>query len=240
MIVKWLKEERMTDMKRFITILLVIFTLLLCSCRPSVANVDTTDGNAETTVMSNDTEFDDTVDASVTEDEVPCFIGFYDDLENNGVYTRLNEWKVPWIIKEDIAVFDVIPSNEEVLTGSSYKDLWIAESEKVSNPGLVTPYFSITYTLVDGSEKSAYISSYVDAEAITEEGYIEIYLYDDIHQEEDAWYYHLTDVTTTEQSVISSIKLTAGNKINDVNTIKLTAFVEGSSSDTIIIERNGD
>lgn len=228
----------MTDMKRFISVLLLIFILLLCSCRPA----NTTD---ETSSHTDDTTSVITVPADTTEEiesqeELPCFIGFYDDLENNGVYKRLSEWEVPWIIKEDIAVFDVIPSNEEVLTGSSYKDLWKSESEKVSKSGLVTPYFSITYSLVDGTEKTAHISSYTDAQAVTDEGYIEIYLYDDIHQEEDAWYYHLTDVTTTDNSVISSIKITAGNNINDVNSIQLTAFVEGSTSSTINITRSGN
>ncbi len=226
----------MIDMKRSVAFLLVIFTLLLCSCRPTSADADTSaNASVDTTVSSNDTA-DSTVDSDSTE-SVPCFVGFYDDLEGNGVYTRLDEWKVPWIVKEDIAVFDVIPSDKDVLNGSSYKDLWISESEKVSNSGLVEPYFNISYTLVDGTVKTSFISDYTDAEAITAEGYIEIYLYDDIHQEEDAWYYHLTDVTTTENSVISSIKITAGNYINDVNTITLTAYIDGSSSTTIDIIR---
>lgn len=227
----------MTDMKKIISLLLVIFTLLLCSCRP-VGTPDETSALSDDTILTEST--DTSADAPETEKALPCFIGFYDDLENNGVYTRLSEWKVPWIIKEDIAVFDVIPSSEEVLVGNSYKELWVAESEKVSKAGLVMPYFTISYTLVDGTEKTSHIFSYTDAVAITAEEYIEIYLYDDIHQEEDAWYYHLTDVTSTENSVISSIKITAGNKINDVNTIKLTAFVDGSASTTINLERSGN
>lgn len=230
----------MTDMKKILSILLVIFTLLLCSCRPAGIEEETNNITDDTTVSENSAEDATENDTTEEAEELSCFIGFYDDLENNGVYTRLSEWKAPWIIKEDIAVFDVIPSNEDVLTGASYKELWVSESEKVSKAGLVMPYFSISYTLVDGTEKTFSIFSYADAEAITSEEYIEIYLYDDIHQEEDAWYYHLTDVTSTENSVISSIKITAGNKINDVNTIKLTAFVEGSTSTTINIERGGN
>ena len=230
----------MINMKRFISVLLVIFTLLLCSCRPSVSDAEATVKEDDIAISESNNAADESEEALDSEEALPCFIGFYDDLENNGVYTRLTQWSVPWIVKEDIAVFDVIPSNADVLYGRSYKDLWVEESNKVSDSGLVMPYFALTYTLVDGSEKTAYISSYTDAEAITDEGYIEIYLYDDIHQEEDAWYYHLTDVTTKENSVISSIKITAGSNINDVNSIKLTAYVEGSESATINVERSGN
>lgn len=55
--------------------------------------------------------------------------------------------------------------------------------------------------------------------------YLEIYLYDDIHQTPGAWYTHLEDKDMLESTIISSIKLTSGSKISEVGDITLTAFL---------------
>lgn len=213
--------------------LILAFSMVLCSCSailtPATGDQTTANDTAVTTTVSTtvaDTTVEDTTEPLVT---LPCLVGLYDDLENNGTYTRLYDWNEPWVKGRDIAVFDVIPSFESVLSGDDYKTLWNAEAKKLSSDSLPKPYFLLEYTLSDGTERSVDIYSWKEADAVTKEGYIEIYLYDDIHQEDGVWYYHLTENTTDENSVISSIKITAGDSISEVKHIRLTAFIEGSS-----------
>ena len=217
-------------MRKLISLLL-LFSCLLVSCGNSKTETE------ETTFDTDDINIivsEVTTEAPETEPPLPCLIGFYDELTGNGTYTRLTEWHEPWVLGKDIAVFDVIPSAEETLTGRSYKKLWTEESDKVSPESLARPYFVLEYTLKDGTEKSVEIRSYADAEAVCAEGYLEVYLYDDIHQD-GGWYYHLTASTSNEQSVISSFKLTAGKGIYSVESIKLSAYMENSSPATIEI-----
>ena len=78
-----------------------------------------------------------------------------------------------------------------------------------------------------------------------------IYLYDDIHQEDGAWYSHVTEEEFNENTILTSIKLTGSTLTNDINSdITLTVFTydeddfdesnnyRGISKDTIIIKRS--
>jgi len=226
-----------------LTIVLLLLCLLLSSCRPVEKNIDSYDVNEESLFEENETTASDSepsesvtdTDAPETESPLPCLIGLYDDLNNDDNYTRLTTWNEPWISGKDIAVFDVIPSTESKLYSPSYKELWKAQSSKISPDALVKPYFELIYTLADDSEKSVMIYSYSDAEAVIDDGYIEIYLYDDVHQPDGAWYSHLVESTTNDDTVISSIKITAGKLIDDVKSIKLFAYIDGSSGASVDI-----
>ena len=156
---------------------------------------------------------------------LPDCVGLYDDLTESGTYTRLDKWESPWVSGQDIAVFDVIPSRESVIDGGAYRAMWLAESEKVS-PGVpVTAHLLLEYSTTDGVHHSVALDTWRDAESAAEPGYLEVYLYDDIHQEEGTWYSHLTEDTTNAETVVSSVKLTAGSLIGEVTSIRLTAYM---------------
>lgn len=239
---KWLNAEKLSlrgNMKKIIAALIILaFTLTSCSLFRSEMVESTTIPETKETAPQADTEKQDDTTAETTKKEeivLRCHIGFYDDLQNNGNYTRLSEWNEPWIAGKDIAVFDIIPSGEELLYSASYKRLWNEEADKNFPSQKISPYFILKYTLKDGTAKEISIKNYQDAQTVTDEGYLEVYLYDDIHQEDGVWYYHLTADTTNENTVVSSFKLTAGYGIYMVKSISLTVFAEGSSSATVNI-----
>lgn len=156
-------------------------------------------------------------------------VGIYSEKLEGGVYTftSVEKYKSAWEAGKDIVVFDVIPSNEKTLTGTSFKDTWIAESSKQSDKYAVFS-FMIVMTMAGGEEKTYNIATYEDTLKV-DGSYLEVYLYDDIRYAEGEWHSHITDETTDSTTVISSIKLTAGEKIGDVEEIKLTAFAAGST-----------
>ncbi len=223
--------------------MLVAAAIILSSCVKPIDS-DITDEtlpqtDAVTTDAATKAENEETTNAPETEEAeteapLPCLIGLYDELGAPGTYTRLSEWNDPWIQGKDIAVFDIIPSSEESLTDPSFQNLWKTESDKISPDAYVKPYLLLEYTLTDGTKESFTITGWKEAEEIIAKGHIEIYLYDDIHQD-GGWYSHLTEADTNEETVISSVKLTAGKNIASVESIVISAYIEGSSPATVTV-----
>ena len=84
--------------------------------------------------------------------------------------------------------------------------------------------FTLSFTLASGQQVYKTILGPAD---ITEDftRYVEVYLYDDIHQQAGVRYSHLLESEMDEQTLITSIKLTAGKEIEQVQAIQLQAFV---------------
>lgn len=224
-------------------VLLAVISLLLSSCiKPidsdvSDETVPLTD--AVTTEEFTKEENEETTNVPETEEAeteapLPCLVGLYDELGAPGTYTRLSEWNEPWIQGKDIAVFDIIPSTEGTLNSPSFQTLWKTESDKISPDAYVKPYLLLEYTLSDGTKESFTITGWKEAEEVVTKGYLEVYLYDDIHQD-GGWYSHLTEADTNEETVISSVKLTAGKNISSVESIVISAYIKGSSPATVTV-----
>lgn len=232
-------------MKRIVIAVLVL-CLALTSCsmfRSNEVAAPTADGSTVGTVTEPET-----LPANVTDTESaetaqapgdPAPIGFYDDINDDGTFTRLDTYTAPWIAGSDIAVFDVIPSTAPSIRADSYKQMWQEEAAKVSPDGLVRAHFTLRYTRSDGKEIVCPINTPYDAEAMNV-GFVEIYLYDDVHQADGAWYSHVTEADMTDETVFSSIKITAGAKIDYVTKIELDVYSGMSDNEapaTVVLVR---
>lgn len=130
--------------------------------------------------------------------------------------------------KQDIDCFEILASEEELLSGTSFRAIWNnawnghdgAENAKIG--------FHISFTTTGGETVSKTLLKPSDSQAFF--AYLEIYMYDDIHQTPGAWYTHLEDRDMTAETIISSIKLTAGSRIAEVGDIALTAFIYNEDS----------
>ena len=68
--------------------------------------------------------------------------------------------------------------------------------------------------------------------------YIENYLYDDIHQVKGKWYNHLLPADNNADTILSSLKFTAGQKIDKVcSPMTVTAYIYSSDDD---FDENGN
>jgi len=55
--------------------------------------------------------------------------------------------------------------------------------------------------------------------------YVQLYLYDDVHKEIGAWYSHVTEEEYNEDTLLTSIKLTASTNIDKIiSNITVIAF----------------
>ena len=89
--------------------------------------------------------------------------------------------------------------------------------------------YEVKVTLKTGDELICTVKKPSDTGSIFT--YVELYLYDDVHQPDGAWYSHLLDEQVTDETLMTSIKVTTGEKIDEVQSIYLTVFTYESNSD---------
>lgn len=143
-------------------------------------------------------------------------VGLY--LSNLKTKTLVSNYTSPLTIYKDIVSLEVFYTNSPSLEGEQV-NLWNQYNEKDSN-------YKIGYIIeykIDDREVRQVILSPHDTEAIFND--IQVYLYDDIHQDKKV-YSHVTNDDYNEDTVFTSIKLTASTNIDKVSSpITLKVFV---------------
>lgn len=154
----------------------------------------------------------------------PDTVGLYIPAED-GTRARalVTEFSAKRTAKTDIDCFEVIASQDTRLEGSSFASIWNTAWDGYENTENAKIGFVISFAVSGGETVTETILKPSDSADFYD--YLEIYLYDDIHQTPGVWYSHLEDQNMDEDTIISSIKLTAGSKIAEVGDITLTAFV---------------
>jgi len=152
----------------------------------------------------------------------PNVISVYIPKAGSKTRIRQTEFTGKWTKGQDIDCFEAIASNEETIQGASFKEMFNKAWESFPNREGYKIGYELRYTLKDGSEVYYTITTPSD---IQKTEYIECWLYDDIHQKAGVRYTHLSDKDMKDETLITSIKLTCGNKIADVEEIHLTAFI---------------
>ena len=162
-------------------------------------------------------------------DDNPVKIAFY---ENNKI---LKNYSTNRIINGDINVFSVLFTNDEEVQGNNYKTT-----------------FNNFYNQYENKEKykiGYYIKFYVGdklfEKTITDptstfslNPYLFVYLYDDIHQPDGAWYSHVEESDVKDDTLYTSIKVCMVTNIEDViSPITLEAFTYDSEDD---FDENGN
>ena len=160
----------------------------------------------------------------------PDVISFYHPKDKNySPRVRMGEtYTGPWKKGKDIGSFEAIPSDEEVLDGSFFGDIFGAAWTAFPDANSCKIGYTLRYTLDDGSEIRYTMLS---PKHIEHTEYIECWLYDDYHRKPHKFYSHLKPGTMKKETLITSIKLTAGRQISHVTDIWLTAFICASLDD---------
>ena len=156
-------------------------------------------------------------------DENPVKIAFY---EENKI---LKEYQTKLQNMTDINVFGVLLTNEEETINSSFKYQFkkyydeIPEKEKYKIGYYIKFYTGDTLhekTITDPSSTFEFAP------------YIYIYLYDDLHQDDGAWYSHVEEQDVTDETIFTSIKLFMADKSTNItSSITLETFTYDTEDD---------
>ena len=166
--------------------------------------------------------------------EIPDVVSFYQP-KTKSYSPRVkmgDEFAAKWKKGEDIGSFEVIASDADELPGDFFGDIFGAAWKAFPQADRCKIGYTLRYTLKDGSEIRYTMLS---PKHIEHTEYIECWLYDDYHREPHQSYSHIKSMK--QDTLMTSIKLTCGSKIAEVEDIWLTAFI-CASLDEFDAERN--
>ena len=178
-------------------------------------------------------------------DDNPIKIGLY--IYTNGRRLLAENYESSWPMYKDINGFTVYYNNEKEISNDRLQNVWKKLYENYENIEEYKIGYHIEFSTNDGI-KSKTILKPSDGDEIF--NYVQIYLYDDIHQT-GSWYSHMNDSDIVDNTILTTIKLTASTKIEEIiSDIHLTAFTyngpddfdslgnyRGNSSFTTILKR---
>lgn len=220
-------------MKKYLIILMCFVLLTACSLKK------------ETKVINNDNSVneveDDIIETPSYIDNNPVKVGFYLDGK------RINEYKTKFRNDMDIAVFDIYFTDLDDVGNNSTKTNFNKFYSNYEDASKYKIGFFISYDAIDKHYEKVILNA--DTEYWVAP-YIYVYLYDDIHQADGAWYSHVTKDEYNDETIFSSIKLYLAEKYEGITSpISLTVFTydgmddfdedgyyRGESSHTVIIK----
>lgn len=149
---------------------------------------------------------------------------FFKRNKEEGTFEKASDAKSEWSYHKDIASFYLFPDNadEKGFLYEGFKEYWNQLWQSYEDTESAKIAYEITIILTDGTEIVKTLTKPSDADDIYD--YIEIYVYDDLHQLPGAWYSHLTDDKMNDDTIMNSIKITSGVNVNLVTKVELKAF----------------
>ena len=161
-------------------------------------------------------------------DENPVIVSLYAD-KAFGVMGKVEpDFHEKWVKKKDIVVFNILLTDEDDITGDYFQDIWKKYADNYSTSYKVRWY--VSFELNDGTKYEKIVNSPKDVEDFYD--YLEIYLYDSANVAKDVWYSHLLEKDMTDQTIMTSMKLTAGSKYEEIKgPIKIMGFTYDTDDD---------
>ncbi len=194
--------------------ILLIVVIFLVGCTPKE------ELNNEENVLENNNDINkEEIIKEEYVDSNPIKLGLYLYTGNYNNKEKLSTYETSFVNGSDIGSFEVFFTNEEIINGSSFKSLFNSYYDKYENISEYKIGYNIEFTLKDGTSNNFNLlepNNYLYGD------YFYTYLYDDIHVNEGEFYSHLESID--DDTLITSIKIYATSKINEVENIKLTVF----------------
>lgn len=180
-------------------------------------------------------------------DNNPIKVGLYKYYGRNNNRKLITEYTDNWTYHQDISSFEVFYTNELEITGNYIQDTFPEYANNYTNIDNYKIGYIISF-MTNDNEINKTIISPKDTEEFFD--YLEIYLYDDYHIQKGVWYSHTTEEQFNEETLLTSIKLTAGKNISEITSdIKVTVFTydyddfdefnnyRGNSKYTIVVKK---
>lgn len=209
-------------MKKYLLLLICVFIISGCSLFKKSDDTITNDNDSKVKQSVDIVEEDKEEKPSYVDDNT-IKIGLYE--RNGSTLKLLTEFNSKIQIKKDIKTFQAFPSSDAEInhSGKRYADYYYEKWNEVNPDRKYKVGFNLSYTLNDGTEISQNI--FGPSTTQTNYDYIEVYLYDAYKHRNDSFYSHIEENEYNDETLITSIKLTAGSKFFDISSkIKLTVF----------------
>lgn len=227
-------------MKKILIITCMLLILTSCTNEIQPRKIESNNDNITSNIKE---EIKDTY-----VDNNPITLGIYMYTNSSTPRYKTNEYKNNWKLNVDICSLEIFYTNEEQIPGTNFKNLWNNYYQNYTDIDSYKIGYLIEFNTANEGKIKKYIKSPQDTDSIFK--YIQVYLYDDIHQD-GGWYSHITENEYNNDSILTSIKLTGSTYIDEITSdISLTAFTyddddfdengeyRGISKETVIIKRS--
>ncbi len=182
------------------------------------------------------------------QDDNPVIISMYADNDKSETQKVGEILTLPWIVKKDITVLSTFYTNDEYISGTYYQTIWNKYASKYDEYEKYKTGWEISF---DIGNKTIHRKVLKPSDVADFYDYLEIYLYDSVHQELGTWYSHLLESELNDKTILTTMKLTCGSKCeeitsdinvkaytyDDADDFDETGFYRGNSYDDIIIKR---
>ncbi len=196
------------------------FVFLLCFLVFGCENAEKKDDLTTSTTATTTTTFQYV-------DNNPIKLGLYKYVNSNTDRILYTDYSTVYDTETDIGSYEVFFTNESLISGNNFQNLWMDYYNKYSNINNYKIGFNISFSTTDGKFFDKTILKPNDAMDFYE--YLQIYLYDDVHQIPGQWYSHIEEKDITDETIFSSIKLTNSWNAHLIgDEITLTAFTYDS------------
>ena len=201
--------------------ILLMLVILLVGCTPKE------EINKEENKLENNNEIkQEEIIKEEYVDNNPIKLGLYLYTGSYSNKEKLSTYETTFVSGSDIGSFEVFFADEEVISGNSFKSLFNSYYDKYVSIDNYKIGYNIEFTLNDGTVNKFNL---LEPNTYLYGDYFYTYLYDDIHVNEGEFYSHLESID--DNTLITSIKIYAVDKIDDVKKIKLTVFTYDSDDD---------
>ena len=145
-------------------------------------------------------------------------VTLYKKYSDRGVFSKYGEtFKSEWRTGSDItSVYPIASTAQEIkIEGRHYQDVWKEAWNAFDGSSSCKICYRVRFGTSDGKNFDKMIMKPGDELDYRE--YLENYIYDDIRVEKGVWYSHL-EPDETGDLTLSSMKVTAGEKVDYINT----------------------
>lgn len=160
-------------------------------------------------------------------DDNPIKLGLYKYVNSNTNRELYTDYSTVYGADTDIGSYEVFFTNEDSISGNTFQKLWMEYYNKYKNIDQYKIGYNVAFKTTDGKSFDQTILKPDDGNLFYE--YLQIYLYDDVHQTPGQWYSHVESDQVKADTIFSSIKLTNSWNASLIgDEITLTVFTYDS------------
>lgn len=212
--------------KRTCAVILIMVMLLLSACSFTPIQITVIPSPSPTAVPTATPSPEPTpIPTPVPPSHVggPDVIGMYINRQLLGA-----EYKTAWVTGKDIGIFYIYPTRREVLDPMPFKDQFLTYWNLFPNSKEYKIAYDLSFTLKSSEVVNLVIRAPKDCPKDPNAyfyPFIEVYVYDNLNRIPGPTFYHLEESSTHPETIMTSIKLTAGTRSSEVVSVKLTAYI---------------